>query len=673
MFAPFAHQKRGQILFLAALFLLITLRVGWFGLDRAFAGQLDAVKEFPVSSQVFDRNGVLLYEYFGEVRRLPVPDEEIPEFLRQATLLAEDRNFYQHIGFDPVGIARAFWNNLNNEEDLKQGGSTLGQQLVKNTVLGRSHGYTDKAKEILASVALDARLPKDEILHLYLNTIPYGSNVYGVEAASRFYFGKSVKDITVAEAATLASLPKHPTYLSPFGTHQDELLHRRDYLLEELHNQGTIDDAAYANALSETLHLAKSQMPIKAPHFVMEVRQQLEASLGKERLEQDGLLIRTTLDWKWQETAEALVDKQVKAMDANRANSVGLVAMDPRSGEVYAMVGNRNYFEGAASNFNMTTALRQPGSAFKPLVYATLLDSKVVTPATVLQDRPTNFGTFKNPYIPRDYDGRYRGPVTMRSALAQSLNIPAVQALMMVGIDDVIDTAEDLGVTSLGDRNRFGPSLVLGGAEVKLVELVSAYGAFANHGLSVTPQTVLDITARDGQVLVQAVPQPQQVFKPETAFQISSILSDNIARAPIFGTRSPLSFYDRPVAAKTGTTQAYRDAWTIGYTPSIVVGVWVGNDNNKPLRAGAAGAMAAAPLWRSFMDAYLKDTPVEKFDMPRSVELVNVPTVLGVKREYVAPWQIDRTRPAVRRLPAKPKIQAVPVVAPKQSKKTDKR
>jgi penicillin-binding protein 1C len=634
---------------LASLFLLVTLRLALFGIEWVFNDRVDAITDFPVSSQVFDRNGVLLYEFVGEVRRIPVAPEMIPEVLRQATLVAEDRHFFLHAGFDPIGIARAFWNNWSEDDGLRQGGSTLGQQLVKNTVLGRSTGYRDKVEEILLSVAVDARLSKQDIIHLYLNTIPYGSNVYGVEAASRFYFSKSVQDLSVAESATLASLPKHPTYLSPFGEHVDQLMVRRDYILAQMHERGFIDDAAYANALTETLRLAKPQMPIKAPHFVMEVRNQLEEALGKEVLETEGLQIRTTLDWTWQETAERLTQEQGKALDANRANSAGLLAMDPRSGEIIAMVGNRSYFEGSAGNFNMTTALRQPGSAFKPLVYAALLDQKIVTPATILMDVPTNFGTLKDPYIPQDYDGRFRGPVTMRSALAQSLNIPAVQALTMVGLENVIDTAEDLGLSTLGERERFGPSIVLGGAEVKLVELVSAYSVFANHGASVMPQTILEITAEDGRVYEWHTPLSRQVLRPETSYQISSILSDNDARAPIFGTRGPLSFADRPVAAKTGTTQAYRDAWTVGYTPSIAVGVWVGNDNNQPLRSGAAGAMAAAPLWRSFMDAYLKDTPVETFEVPRFVELVNVPTILGVKREYVAPWQIDAIyRPIVR-------------------------
>lgn len=647
--APCVQRKRSPQLFLASLFLLAFLRLGLLGIEWAFDERVDAITDFPVSSQVFDRNGLLLYEFVGDIRRIPVSDQEIPDVLRQATLVAEDRHFFLHAGFDPIGIVRAFWNNWHGDDGLRQGGSTIGQQLVKNTVLGRSSGYRDKVEEILLSIAVDARLSKQDIIHLYLNTIPYGSNVYGVEAASRLYFSKSVKDLSIAESATLASLPKHPTYLSPFGDHVDELMVRRDYILEQMHERGFIDDAAFANALTETLRLAKPQMPIKAPHFVMDVRRQLEDAIGKEALETEGLQIRTTLDLHWQETAERLFAEQGKALDANRANSAGLVAMDPRSGEIIAMVGNRNYFEGAAGNFNMTTALRQPGSAFKPLVYAALLDQKTVTPATVLMDAPTNFGTAKDPYTPQDYDGRFRGPVTMRSALAQSLNIPAVQALTMVGLENVIDTAEELGLSTLGDRSRFGPSIVLGGAEVKLLELVGAYAVFANQGVSVESQSILEITAEDGRVIEWRTPLPHQVLRPETSYQISSMLSDNDARAPIFGVRGPLSFFDRPVAAKTGTTQAYRDAWTVGYTPSIAVGVWVGNDNNLPLRSGAAGAMAAAPLWRSFMDAYLKDTPVEPFEIPRFVELVNVPTILGVKREYVAPWQIDMSyRPIVR-------------------------
>lgn len=381
---------------------------------------------------------------------------------------------------------------------------------------------------------------------------------------------------------------------------------------------------------------------MKAPHFVMHVRQQLESILGREALETRGLLITTTLDLQWQEKAEALVQLNENNLTYNRANSLGLIAMEPSTGEVLVMVGNKDYFaESDASHFNMTTALRQPGSAFKPLVYAALLEQGVATPATVLYDVPTNFGTQKDPYIPQNYDGRFRGPVTLRDALAQSLNVPAVKALTMVGLEEALDTVEELGISSVSDRKRFGPSLVLGGAEVQLLELVNAYATFANDGEFVPAQTILNIETVQGRQLVWKRPFSQEVLSPETAYQISSILSDNQARAPIFGTRGPLSFSEHQVAAKTGTTQSYRDAWTVGYTPSIAVGVWVGNNDNKPLRAGSSGAMAAAPLWRGFMDEYLQDKPKQAFMRPDSMQRVRMMTLVGARVEDLAPWQLD--------------------------------
>lgn len=635
-----AQQKRAQMLFLVSLFLLVVARLGLWGLERVFANEVEAVTHFPSSSQVFDRKGRLLYEYVGDIRRIPVTSSVIPEYMRQATLFAEDERFFSHAGFDPIGIVRALWSNMSSEDGHRQGASTLGQQLVKNTVLGRSQGYIDKVEEILLSVAIDARFSKEDILHLYLNTIPYGSNVYGVEAASRLYFRKSVSELTLAEATVLAALPKHPTYLSPYGEHTDELRERRDYVLGKMLEAGAITQEQYDEASRSEMSFAKNEMPIRAPHFVMDVRAQLESLVGRQTLEQEGLEIYTTLDLDVQKMAEAAVESKADSLRYNRADNVSVVVLDPKKGEVLAMVGNKDYFDTEhAGNFNMATALRQPGSSFKPIAYATLLDTKSVTPATVLYDTQENFGTREEPYIPRNYDGRFRGPVTLRDALAQSLNVPAVRALMIAGLDTVIDQAEDMGISTLGQRNRFGPSLVLGGGEVKLVELAGAYGAFANGGKYIEPQSILEVRLENAVFWRPDHDYGKLVLHPETAYQISSILSDPYARAPIFGLGGSLAFKDRPVAVKTGTTQAYRDAWTVGYTPSYVVGVWVGNEDNTPLRAGGSGAMAAAPIWRATMDALLADRPAEEFSVTDQLQLVYIPTVVGVRKEFVAPWQ----------------------------------
>lgn len=628
-------------LFLCSLFLFAVLRIGLYQVELKYADQVDLVTNFPISSQIYDRNGGLLYEFFDEVRRIPVPSEEIPDHLIRATLMAEDENFFLHAGFDPLGILRAAWRNWRAQE-VVEGGSTLGQQLVKNTVLGPSEGYQDKIEEIFFSVAVDARLSKQDIVHLYLNTIPYGSNVYGAEAASRYYFGKPVKEISLNESAILAALPKHPTYLSPFGDHVDELRLRKNYILTKMYHAGYITEEAYKDAFSSRMLFASPEMPIRAPHFVMMVRKDLEQKLGKQMLYEGGLLITTTLDPYMQYQAEGVVDAYSDHLQKYQADSIGIVSLDPKTGELLTLVGNKDYFDKEHSgNFNMATALRQPGSTFKPLVYASLLDKKTYTPASILWDVKKNFGTKRDPYIPQNYDLQYRGPVTVRDSLAMSLNVPAVQALTEVGVETVLDVAEDLGITSLDDRKRFGPSLVLGGGEVQLLEMTGAFATFANYGTKEPITTIQQIETIDGVRLPLHRQEEHFVMYPETAFQITSILSDNRSRTPVFGARSPLAFPDLTVAAKTGTTQDYRDAWTIGYSPSLAVGVWVGNHDNMPLRYGAAGSIVAGPIWREVFDRYLEQYPQEVFSVPDGLNRMKIKTRLGLKEEYVAPWQID--------------------------------
>lgn len=640
-------------LFLYSLFFFGVIRIGLFFIENHYKDEVDLVTNFPISSQVFDKNGGLLYEFFDEVRRIPVAKEDVPEYLVQATLLAEDENFFLHAGFDPVGIMRAAWRNWQANE-VQEGASTLGQQLIKNTVLGPSDGYQAKLDEVLFSVAVDARLSKQDIVHLYLNTIPYGSNVYGAEAASRYYFGKSVKDISINEAAILAALPKHPTYLSPYGENVADLRIRKNYVLQKMKNKNYITEDEYKDAIKDRMFFADPEMLIRAPHFVMMVKEELIELIGQKALYQDGYAIHTTLDPYLQYQAEQVFLEQSDHLDSNKANSAGLVAIDPQTGSILSMVGNRDYFDQEHSgNFNMTLAKRQPGSTFKPLVYATLLEKHTASPATILLDKQKNFGTKRDPYIPQNYDKKFRGRVTVREALAMSLNVPAVQALVDVGLEQVLDTVEDLGLSTLSERERFGPSLVLGGGEVQLVEMVEAFSTFANYGTRMPAKSLSYLVSSEGERLLIDYGPPQLVLRPETAFQMTSILSDNKARSPVFGKNSPLAFDDLTVAAKTGTTQEYRDAWTIGYSKDIAVGVWVGNHDNTPLRYGAAGSVVAGPIWRGFIDKYYEQNELIAFEAPNDLEKIRIRTASGYRQEYIAPWQQENyQKPLVRRRPS---------------------
>ncbi len=656
------HKNRHRFclpyLFLCSLFFFGLIRIGLFFIETHYSDQVDLVTNFPISSQVFDRNGGLLYEFFDEVRRIPVVKEDIPEHLIQATLLAEDENFFLHAGFDPMGIMRAAWRNWQANE-VREGASTLGQQLIKNTVLGPSDGYKGKLDEVLFSVAVDARLSKQDIVHLYLNTIPYGSNVYGAEAASRYYFGKPVKDISVNEAAILAALPKHPTYLSPYGENLADLRTRKNYILQKMKNKKYISEDVYKEAIRNRLVFADPEMKIKAPHFVMMVKEQLVNLIGEDALYKEGFAIHTTLDPYLQYQAEQIFKEKLAHFEKYNANSAGLVALKPYTGEIMTMVGNRDYFDQDHSgNFNMTLAKRQPGSTFKPLVYATLLEKKAVSPTSILQDRKKNFATKQDPYIPQNYDRKFRGRVTVREALAMSLNVPAVQALVDVGLEQVLDTAEDLGLSTLTERERFGPSLVLGGGEVQLLEMVEAFATFANYGTRMPAKAIAYIVSTEGEKLFIDYGSPQLVLRPQTAFQITSILSDNEARSSVFGKRSPLAFEDLMVAAKTGTTQEYRDAWTVGYSRDLAVGVWVGNHDNTPLRYGAAGSVVAGPVWRAFIDEYYGQNEMIAFEPPNGLKRVWVKTAKGEKEDYIAPWQeASYTQPLVRR---KPSVVVIP-------------
>jgi len=585
------------------------------------------------STKIYDRKGeTVLYEIFTGERRTLVELSDISRYLVFATVAAEDKYFYEHQGFSLKSTIRAILVNIFRGGRV-QGGSTITQQLVKNAILSPEKTYARKIRELILAYQIERKFTKDEILKMYLNEIPYGSNAYGVEAASQTYFGKSASSLTLDEAATLAALPKAPSYYSPYGEHKDKLIARRNYILDQMHELEFISDEEWEEAKNtDTLAKIKPRKErMLAPHFVMYVKEQLIEKYGHRLVEQGGLKVITSLDLEAQKAAEEAIEKNQETLKKFHANNAALVALDVKTNEILAMVGSKDYFDESIDGYvNVTLSPRQPGSSFKPIVYAKLFE-KGYTPETILFDVVTNFGpdgTGKD-YIPKDYDEKERGPITIRKALAGSLNIPAVKALYLAGVDNVLDLAEKMGYTTFNDRSRFGLAIVLGGAEVKLLEHTSAFGILAREGLKIPTVSILRVEDPSGKVLEETKEaSPERVLDEEVCRKVTSILSDNEARAFIFGEKNYLTLPDRPVAAKTGTTQNWRDAWTIGYTPSVVAGVWVGNTRNEEMKKGADGSVLAAPIWQSFMKKYLAGKPKEDFTQPMP-DLVEKPVLRG--------------------------------------------
>ncbi|MHB8651906.1 MAG: PBP1A family penicillin-binding protein [Minisyncoccota bacterium] len=574
------------------------------------------------STKIYDRTGkVLLYDVHDSVRRTSVPLSQISPLLRNATIATEDDQFYSHEGVRITSILRAFFVDLFGG-GYTQGGSTITQQVVKNTLLSTEKTITRKIKEIILAVKIEHVLSKDEILSIYLNETPYGGNMYGVEEASKTFFGKSANDLTLAESAYLASLPKAPTYYSPYGNHRDELKARKNFVLRRMLTLGFINQADYQSALAEkVIFIPQEQYGIKAPHFVQMVKEYLASKYGEDAVTRGGLEVTTTLDYSLQEKAEAVVSSYAASNEKKfNDHNIGMVGMDPKTGQVLLMVGSRNYFENSNNgSFNVTLSHRQPGSSFKPFVYATAF-TKGYGPESVVFDLPTQFDTNcgtagGNCYAPKNYDGKYLGPVSLRDALAQSINIPAVKMLYLAGVRSSIQTAERMGITSLTDPARYGLTLVLGGGEVSLFEMTGAYGVFANEGVRNPPAYILQVQDKNGTVLEKYTPHPEEVIDRNATLLVSDILSDNVARTPLYGDHSALYFDGRQVAVKTGTTNDYRDAWTLGYTPSFVLGAWAGNNNNSPMTKNISG-LIITPIWHEVMAQAIKDQSVESFSPP---------------------------------------------------------
>ena len=598
-------------------------------------------KEFIQSTKIYDRTGkVLLFEIYGEEKREYVPLEKVPLQLREAVIVAEDANFYHHFGIDLRAIGRAILADLKLRKPV-QGASTIPQQLIRSSFLTREKTLGRKIKEVILTLELDRRYSKDQILEWYLNQVPFGPNIYGVETASKSYFGKSASDLTLAEGAILASAIKAPSYLYPYGEHLDELLARKNYILDRMANLGYINQEEKEKAQKEEIKFAGPSPKILAPHFVMYIKDLLEKEYGEDFLKEKGLKVYTTLDFDLQKSAEEIIKERAKTNEKYRAFNTSLVALSPKTGEILAMVGSKDWDsppepEGCLAGKNClfepypNVALRgrQPGSAFKPFVYATAFKKGYDDKIQVL-DELTNFGIWgQKEYIPRNYDGKFRGMVTLREGLAQSLNIPSIKVLYLIGSDEKIEkleinnflgkeevfseglkesieTAKEMGITTLTQPISFyGPSIVLGGGEVKLLEMVSAFGVFATDGLKTEPTAILRIEDSSGNIMEENKKNPRRILEPEIAQLISDILADNEARTPIFGSRSPLYFEGFKVSVKTGTTDNFRDGWTIGFTPDVVVGIWVGNNDQSPMQK-EPGIVVAGPIFHQFMEKIL--------------------------------------------------------------------
>jgi penicillin-binding protein 1C len=596
------------------------------------------------STKIYDRTGeILLYDLHQDVKRTVVPFSDISRHIKNATVAIEDDQFYNHIGIEPTAILRAIITNYTQGNLLGgQGGSTITQQVIKNSVLEREKTVTRKVKEWILAIKLERVVSKDDILSIYLNESPYGGTIYGVEEASQAFFGKKAADVSIAQAAYLASLPQAPTYLSPYGTHKDALDARQKLTLLKMHEQGFLTDEEFEAAQSEEVVFEPQAVTgIRAPHFVMYIKEQIVRKYGEEAIAERGLRVISTLDWDLQKEAESIVAEYgATNVTKFKADNAGLVATDPKTGDLLVMVGSRDYFDPEIDgNFNTTLAERQPGSSIKPFIYAAAF-SKGYLPDTVVYDVRTQFSPLCPPdstssespcYSPNNYNNKFVGPINLRNAMAQSLNIPAVKVLYLAGLKDSLKLAADMGLTTLNDPERYGLTLVLGGGEVRLLDMTYAYGVFANEGVVATPRSILRVEDSRGNIIDENKVETKRVLDKNVALMISDVLSDNVARTPLWGANSLVNFPNRSVASKTGSTNNLRDAWLMGYAPNIAVGTWVGNNDNSPMGGGLSG-LIVTPMWRKFMDLALEKLPEESFTQP-TINRVGVKPIM--RGEYI--------------------------------------
>lgn len=567
---------------------------------------------------LLDRNNKPFFTFYQAKQKTFVPLSTIPKSMQQAVVASEDREFYQLPGFSVRGIVRSVFTDIK-EGGLSSGGSTLTQQLVKNALLNPQKNFLRKYQEIVLAAEIERRYSKNEILEMYLNSVYFGEGAFGVEQAAQVYFGVHAQDLSLAQSSLLVGLLPAPSSYSPISNGIGKAKSRQDIVLKKMVAEQyiTADEALQAENVELQFQGKKEELNLIAPHFALMVKQFLIYQYGEGIVARSGFKVKTTLNLDWQKYAEQVVDNQVKHLAGDSVSNGAAVVMDPKNGEILALVGSHDWYDTDNGKVNMTVQPRQPGSSFKPLVYAAAFEQKLITPATILLDETH---TFPGDYTPHDYDNKNRGPVLVRRALANSLNIPAVEVMEKVGVEQAIEYGQHFGITTLGDSSNYGLSMVLGAAEIPLLEMTDAYAVFAANGYRHPAQFIVSIEDKNGKNIYQEQIKEETVIPSTVAYIISSILSDNSARAEEFGNALTIS---RPAAVKTGTTENYRDALTIGYTPSLVVGVWVGNNDNTPMDQ-VAGSLGAAPIWKSLMEHFLAGTKVETFEKPSDIISVSI-------------------------------------------------
>jgi len=643
----FSKKSIASILSVTFVFFFLLGLAFWQYVLKDLPAPTDLTKQnLHISTKIYDRNGELLYTIYKDQNRTPIPFDEIPIQVRSATIAAEDASFYLHSGFSVKGMIRAFYKNIKNNQTT--GGSTITQQLVKNTLLTPEKTISRKIKEIILSVQVEHEYSKDEILEMYINAVPYGGTAYGIEEAAQTFFGKNAKALTLGESALLASLPQSPTRFSPFGGSPEVAIDKKNEVLRRMFENGFITKQQELEAQNEEIVFSQNRTSINAPHFVFYVRDILEEKYGKELIQEGGLNVTTSLDLQIQKLAEEVVASEVDKLKQLNVTNAAVVVLDPKTGEVLAMVGSRDYFDTANDGqVNVALRPRQPGSSIKVINYSYALEHDF-TPATIIEDKPTIFKIEnQDDYVPKNYDGQFRGNISLRSALAESRNIPAIKVLASYGVEKMIDLGNKMGITTWSDPKNYGLSLTLGGGEVRLLDLAQVYATIADYGKRPNINPVLSVTNYSGKTLQEfkcvSSDNPIKVvipafasssatlnyldqdigcgglkaISPETAYMITNILSDNAARSPAFGTNSLLNIPGHPeVAVKTGTSNDLRDNLAVGYTSDYLVAVWIGNNDNSPMSRIASGVTGATPIFNKIMTALLADKESAEWPVP---------------------------------------------------------
>ncbi len=596
-----------------------------------------------LTTQILDRNGNLLYKIYKDENRTLVTLDSLPIYVKNAFLAAEDKDFYRHKGFSFSGTIRALYKNIVDSKT--EGGSTITQQLVKNTLLSNEKTLTRKIKELILSVKVEYLFDKNKIFEMYLNQVGFGGPAYGIQEASRQYFNIDAKDLDLPQAAFLAGLPQAPSKYSPFGDQPELAKERQKFVLEQMFKLDFIDEKEYQKAISHVLVFNSAKIEINAPHFVMYIKDILTKELGENIVNQGGLIVTTTLDLNLQEKVQKIVTSEVAGLKKYLVTNGSALVTNPKTGEILAMVGSKDYFNlNQDGQVNLTLALRQPGSSIKPLNYALAFENGY-GPGSVIEDKPISFNLpGQQPWTPKNYDGKFHGLITLRQALGSSYNIPSVILLSKNGIQNFVALANKMGITSWNDPGRFGLSMALGSLEVRMIDMATAYSTFANLGITTPLNPLISIQKSNGEkIFISSCPQktklniqnslvraeddncsPHRTISATAAYLISDILSDNNARTPAFGSNSILNIKNAKVSVKTGTSNDLRDNWTLGYTGNFLVSTWVGNNDNTPMSRIASGITGASPIWAKIVNLILEKTPQDSQNNSTPVELIKI-------------------------------------------------